>query len=142
LNPNPIEAEPMILTFAPLRVLSVDDSPTAQVLLRHHLRLLMPDCEIFEAMDGRSALKALTSRAVDLIVCDLQMPGMDGGSFLQLLRHSSLLRSKPVLVVTGAPQEAGPELLADACARVLVKPLSPESLGRGLRELLGKALER
>jgi CheY-like chemotaxis protein len=142
LNPNPIEAEPSILTYAPLRVLSVEDSPTAQVLLRHHLRLLAPACEIFEALDGRAALKALTSRAVDLIVCDLQMPGMDGPSFVQLLRHSSLLRSKPVLVVTATPQEAGPELLADACVRVLSKPLSPEPLSQGMRDLLGKALER
>ncbi|HTB34388.1 MAG TPA: response regulator [bacterium] len=142
MNPNPLEAEPRILTNAPLRVLSVEDSPTAQVLLRHHLRLLAPACEIFEAMDGRSALKALTSRAVDLIVCDLQMPGMDGASFLQLLRRNSLLRSKPVLVVTGSPDQAGPELVADASVRILSKPLGAEPLSQGLRELLGKALER
>jgi CheY-like chemotaxis protein len=142
LNPNPIEAEPRILTYAPLRVLAVEDSPTAQVLLRHQLRVLAPACEIMEALDGRSALKALTSRSVDLIVCDLQMPGMDGASFLQMLRRNSLLRSKPVLVVTATPEEAGPELWADACARILSKPLASGPLSQGMRELLGKALER
>jgi two-component system cell cycle response regulator len=141
VNPNPIEAEPKILTYAALRVLAVEDSPTAQVLLRHLLRRLAPACDIFEALDGRSALRALTSRSVDLIVCDLQMPGMDGASFLQMLRRNSLLRSKPVLVVTGAPGEAGPELLADPCARVLAKPVDPEALGQALKGLLGKFLE-
>lgn len=142
MNPDPIEAEPGILTYAPLRVLAVEDSPTAQVLLRHQLRLLAPACEIHEAMDGRSALKALTSRSVDLIVCDLQMPGMDGASFLQLLRRNSLLRGKPVLVVTATPGEAGPELLADPRVRILSKPLSHGPLGQGMLELLGKALVR
>ncbi|HXC64372.1 MAG TPA: response regulator [bacterium] len=142
MNPNPLEAGPAPRTYAPLRILSVEDSPTAQVLLRHHLSAVAPACELFEAQDGRSALRTLTSRAVDLIVCDLQMPGMDGASFLQLLRRNSLLRAKPVLVVTASPGDAGPELRSDACARILAKPLNQEDLGHSLRALLGKAWER
>jgi CheY-like chemotaxis protein len=141
MNPNPIEAEPKIITYAALRVLAVEDSPTAQVLLRHQLRLLAPACDIFEAMDGKSALRTLTSRMVDLIVCDLQMPGMDGLSFLQLLRRNSLLRAKPVLVVTASPEAAGAELVADPCARILAKPVDADALSRALRALLGKFLE-
>jgi len=119
-----------------LRVLVVEDSSTARVWLSHLLRSLAPQAELLEASDGKAALRLLSSRAVDLIVCDLHMPGMDGASFLQLLRRNSLLRRKPVLVVTAAPQDAGMELEQDPCARILPKPLQAEALRLGMLALL------
>ena len=142
METSPLEFDPGIVTRAPLRILSVEDSPTAQVLLRHLLQGVAPACELMEAQDGKSALRLLSSRAVDLIVCDLHMPGLDGPGFLQLLRRNSLLRSKPVLVVTGSPQDAGPDITADPCARVLAKPLDAGALGRGLGALLAGAGDR
>jgi CheY-like chemotaxis protein len=119
-----------------LRVLVVDDSPTARVLLRHLLRRLAPSAEVLEAAEGKGALRLLCCQAVDLVVCDLHMPGMDGASFLQLLRRNSLLRNKAVLVVTGSPEDVGPDLVADRRARILAKPLEEPALRAGMLALL------
>jgi CheY-like chemotaxis protein len=133
--PDAVEAQ-AILT-APLRVLVVEDSATARVLLRQQFRRLAPSAELWEAEDGKAALRLLGTRIADLIVCDLHMPGMDGASFVQLLRRNSLLRAKPVLVATGSPQDAGAELLGDPRVRLLAKPVQAAGLYRALRELLG-----
>lgn len=118
------------------RILVAEDSATARVLLRHLLTTLFPLAEIEEAVDGRSALKALSTARMDLIITDLQMPGLDGQSFIQMLRRTSVLKRKPVLVVTMSPDLAGAELLSDPCLRVLGKPLREEALRQALGELL------
>ena len=127
---------PLVPLAASLRVLVVEDSATARVLLRHLFRRLAPQAELWEAEDGKGALRVLGSRIADLIVCDLHMPGMDGASFVQLLRRNSLLRSKPVLVATGSPQDVGADLAGDPRVRVLAKPVEAGALHRAMRELL------
>jgi len=88
-------------TPAPWRLLLCDDSPTertslAQILRRHGY-------DVDEAADGAAALLLLKTRPYDLVLLDLQMPGVDGFDVLaHVQRHNPEL---PVVVLSGLPPE-------------------------------------
>ena len=66
-------------------ILVIDDSPSIRALMR--LVLEQAGHQVFDAADGEDAYELLDGRRLDLILCDLAMPRMDGMSFLRLLRH-------------------------------------------------------
>ena len=75
--------------FSPLNVLVVDDMPAIRRMLRQMLQHLGVKGDIREAGDGQEAWEVLQERPFDLVVCDINMPRMNG---LDLLRH---LRATP-----------------------------------------------
>jgi CheY-like chemotaxis protein len=85
-----------------MNILIIDDSNTTRGLLRRILQQVDPDCVIREAEDGKAAIHALTQGRFDLIVSDLEMPGVDGHRFLEVLRGNPLLRRKKVLVFSSS----------------------------------------
>jgi two-component system, chemotaxis family, chemotaxis protein CheY len=112
----------------PKRVLIVDDAG----LVRLFYRSALEDAgfEVAEALNGLEALEQLVDGRFDLLVVDVNMPQMDGLSFLKALRAKSLpLAAVPALVTS---TEAAPQRVAaasDAGANFyVVKPLSAESL--------------
>lgn len=78
------------------RVLIADDEPNARRVLEILLRKL--DCEVFSAPDGKAALEALRESPVDLLITDLNMPGMSGLELLAAIRNDG--HTFPVIVVT------------------------------------------
>ena len=78
------------------RVLIVDDSPIVRDLLAELLTSVGLDVRV--AGDGAAALVSLTDNPVDLIVCDVEMPVMDGFEFLRRLRDRA--ERVPVVMVT------------------------------------------
>jgi two-component system chemotaxis response regulator CheB len=86
-----------------IRVLVVDDSAMMRALLRHRLER-DPDIEVVgsaaNASEARQLIKALNP---DVVTLDIEMPGMDGLSFLEKIMQ---LRPTPVILVSGAT-EAG-----------------------------------
>lgn len=81
------------------RVLVVEDNRVNRLLLVRNVEQLG---HMVEGVDGGEvALHALRERSFDLILLDIDMPGMDGFEFMQHLRADSLLRDLPVLVTSG-----------------------------------------
>ena len=118
--------------------LLVEDSATVRQYVKQVLRQGFEKCEVIESEDGKSALNAMKTSRVSLIITDLQMPGMDGMSFVQLLRNNAVLKRKPVLVLSGAvTDEAREGLQALEKVQVLAKPASPEALINAVKQLLG-----
>lgn len=117
--------------------LLVEDSPTVRQFVKSVLLQAFPGAETIEADDGRKALAAMKSSHISLIVTDLQMPGMDGMSFIQLLHNNTILRKKPVIVLSAAvSDETRASLAALPKVQVLTKPASPESLVAAVTQLL------
>lgn len=110
------------------RVLVVDDAG----LVRRYYREILEGAgyEVEEALNGLEAMERLLTRAADLLVVDINMPQMDGLSFLRQLRQrSGALGSIPALVASteAEPQDRNAASVAGANF-YLTKPLSREVL--------------
>jgi CheY-like chemotaxis protein len=80
-------------------VLIVDDDERNRYALSSYLDML--EMKVFTANDGQSALSLLRGGdAIDLILLDIMMPGMDGYEMLRLLRNDNELKDIPVIAVT------------------------------------------
>ena len=84
---------------APFLILVVDDNPNNLFTLRALLKQLR-DCEIVEASGGEEALARVVEREVDLILLDVQMPGMDGFETARHLQMTERTRDIPIVFIT------------------------------------------
>jgi len=110
------------------RVLVVDDAALVRMYYRDALE--RAGYEVDEALNGLEALEKLLGAAADLLIVDVNMPQMDGFTFLKVLRRQSLsVSGVPALVIT---TEAGAQDRAAARTAganyFLVKPVKPEVL--------------
>jgi two-component system chemotaxis response regulator CheY len=124
-----------------LRVLIVDDSPAMRGFIRRVLQLSgLEVAASFQAGDGREALQLLAREPVDVILTDINMPGMDGGQFVECLRRDSKLSAIPVVVVsTDATSERVQQMLGLGARGYVTKPFSPEMLRAELERVLESA---
>lgn len=117
-------------------ILLVEDSPTIRNHVRRILERELPGFTIREAEDGRNAISEMAQKKVGLIVTDLNMPGMDGRTFLRMLRRNHLLKQKPVLVFSSNDaSDLQIEFGDDSCMEFLHKPASPEEILGAIRRL-------
>lgn len=120
-------------------ILVVDDA----ALVRVYYRSLLEEAgfHVAEALNGLEALEALLAKAVDLLVVDINMPQMDGLTFLRLLRErEDPLASIPALVTS--TESAAADFAAARAAGAnfyLVKPVAREQLVEFARMLCGVA---
>ena len=94
------------------RVLVVEDDPSIRRLTKTVLET--QGYEVFEVVDGPSALPAAREARPDVVLLDVGLPGMDGFGVLSLLKEDEELRDVPVMMVTAW---AEPELVAKALDR-------------------------
>jgi two-component system chemotaxis sensor kinase CheA len=80
------------------RLLVADDSVTTRTMEKAILE--EAGYEVRLAADGHQAWRILQKEAIDLVVADVEMPGMDGFTLTETLRHSAALRRIPVVLVT------------------------------------------
>ena len=107
--------------------LVVDDSTTMREMVSYSLK--GAGFETLTAGDGREALTVLDRRAVDLIISDLNMPVMDGLSFIREARAREELKGVPILVLTTESQQHMKEQgKAAGATGWLVKPFNPDML--------------
>jgi two-component system chemotaxis response regulator CheY len=110
------------------RVLVIDDASLVRMYYRDALQ--GAGYEVDEALNGLEALEKLLAAPADLLIVDINMPQMDGFSFLKVLRRQDgPVAATPALVTS---TESGPQDLAAARAAganfYLVKPVKPETL--------------
>ncbi|MEQ9488736.1 MAG: diguanylate cyclase [Alphaproteobacteria bacterium] len=89
------------LTFSP-RILVVKDAKENVIFLSE---LLKKFGQIGFALDGETAIRSAEQVPLDLIMLDIEMPGMDGLEVLRRFRVHENLHTIPVIVVTGRSQE-------------------------------------
>jgi two-component system chemotaxis response regulator CheY len=119
------------------RVLIADDSSLVRLYYRTVLEAV--SCEVEEAINGIEALEKALAPQFDLVILDVNMPKMDGFTFLHTLRRSAPpAATVPVLVIS---TESGGEDVADARRAganfYLIKPVSETDLRRHAAALAG-----
>jgi two-component system chemotaxis response regulator CheY len=120
-------------------ILIVDDSPAMRRVVRRVVDLSGFEVgKYLEAGDGIQALSVLYSEWVDLIVTDINMPGMDGEQLLMAVRKDSLLANIPVLVVSTDQTASRIEgMMAHGANGYISKPFMPAALSEQMNLLLG-----
>ncbi len=113
----------------PRTLLIIDDSKTMR---RQVVDILQP-ARLFgrylEAENGLEGFKLLLAEPVDVVLCDLEMPGMDGLKFLDLHRSRAEVRDIPVILLTG--REGSTQKvkgLERGASDYVIKPFDPDEL--------------
>jgi len=118
-------------------VVLVDDDPLALDWLEQLVTLLMPSAEVVALLDSTAALELIRERTPDLVITDLQMPGLDGLALTGSIRAAPATRSVPVVVMTAVGGSREWARLREAGAsRFLIKPLDLEMLTDVVMRLL------
>lgn len=84
--------------------------------------------QVFEAVDGRSGIEMVRKLKPDLILLDIQLPGMDGYTIALELTQDQELRHIPIIAVTSYAMVGDRErILAAGCVGYIEKPINPET---------------
>jgi DNA-binding response OmpR family regulator len=116
----------------------VEDDPDIVELIHHYLKA--EGFEVESLADGRLALERLRSESYDVLILDLQLPGIDGLRVCSEVRRDKRTSALPIVMLTARGDEAdrivGLEVGADD---YVVKPFSPKELVARVRALLRRA---
>jgi two-component system chemotaxis response regulator CheY len=127
-------------TPAKAKVLVVDDSSLVRLYYRSALETA--GFEVQQAINGIEAMEKVLSESFDLVIVDVNMPRMDGFTFLRSLRSGAAdIATLPALMIS---TESGEQDMADARVAganfYLVKPVAEAELVRHVCVLTGAAL--
>jgi len=116
------------------KILVVEDNEDSREILAKLLR--MSGYEVSSAPDGESAYAAAMSQMPDLIITDINMPGMDGIDLLKKMRLQSLFDRTAILVVTAFGGEAAREAIEAGADAAAAKPFDFEAFVETVQNLI------
>ncbi|WP_041802220.1 response regulator transcription factor [Rhodopseudomonas palustris] len=108
------------------KVLIVDDSKLARMVMASAFRRLRPDWDLVEAGNAEAALQALSDAAPDIVLVDFNMPGTDGLELLARIRVAQ--PGMPAAVVSANAQDEIIARTRELNAAFIAKPLTDETL--------------
>ena len=116
-------------------IMIIDDSASIRQVV--NITLKKSGYEVIEACDGQDALNKLTGMKINLIICDVNMPNMDGITFLKSLKNTTGYKFTPVIMLTTESQESKKQEGKAAGARAwVVKPFKPEQMLEAVSKLI------
>lgn len=117
-------------------ILAVDDSASIRMMLAFTLR--EKGYRVIEAHDGRDGLAKLQSEKVDMVITDLNMPGMDGIGLIRGVRQNPVSRFTPIIMLTTESHDTKKnEARAAGATGWITKPFLPEQLLAVVRKVIG-----
>ncbi|MBU1040229.1 MAG: response regulator [Proteobacteria bacterium] len=121
----------------PKHILIVDDSKTVRNLVAFIMK--KEGFRVTTAEDGLDGLEKLyAADLVDLIVSDVNMPRMDGFTFIKNVREQEAYRDIPIIVLSTEGQDKDIQTGLTLGANLyMVKPAQPEKMVRNVKMLLG-----
>lgn len=116
-------------------VMVIDDSATVRQSVAFVLK--KAGHEVIEAEDGQDAVDKLSGQKINLIICDVNMPRMDGIEFLKTVKTLPDYKFTPVMMLTTESQaEKKAEGQAAGARAWLVKPFEPDTLMAAVSKLM------
>ena len=118
------------------KVLVIDDEAAIRLLCR--VNLGVAGFEVTEAADGEQALELVASEDFDVILLDVQMPGLDGFETARLIKQREKTRYIPIIFLTAISRELHQQLRGYEVGAVdyIAKPFDPLGLAERLRTIL------
>src|SRR5271157_5100315 len=113
---------------APIRTLIVDDEPIARQVLRDELQSVGDVEVVGEAGNGNDALVQIERLKPDLVLLDLQMPGLSGFDVIHRLPEGAL----PIVIIVTAYDQHAIRAFEAGALDYLLKPISQERLEKAL----------
>jgi len=116
-------------------VLIIDDSEGIRQIVSDTLKTV--GYEVIEGIDGKDALSKLTGQKVHLVICDVNMPNMDGISFIKEIKKMPDYKFVPIIMLTTESKERKKlEGLSAGAKAWIVKPFQPEQLLHTVSKLI------
>jgi len=121
---------------AQMKVMIVDDSTSMRLIVKRTLKQAGYDMDYLEADDGSVALEKIDDYNPDLVLCDWNMPIMNGIDFLKAIREAGnavkfgFVTTESTAEMRAAAKEAGAQFL-------VAKPFTAESFTNALRPVIG-----
>ncbi|WP_082362167.1 response regulator [Chondromyces crocatus] len=118
------------------KILVVDDSFTSLSTQQGTLA----DYDVVLARNGREGIRQAITERPDLILMDVNMPGMDGFQACRWLRAFEATKTVPIIIMTTRSDPQSVKVAyANGCNGYLVKPFKEEELLTSVRKLLGES---
>jgi len=116
-------------------IMIIDDSASLRLVVS--IALSEAGYDVLEAMDGKDALSKLHGQKVHLMISDVNMPNMDGISFLKAVRQLPDYKFTPIIMLTTeAGEDKKREGQAAGARAWVVKPFKPEVLLSAVAKLI------
>src|SRR5205085_3990791 len=119
------------------KILVIEDDEYSRDALAH--LLAAEGYEARSASDGESGLAKAHEMQPDVIVLDLNLPGIDGKQVIQMIRNDGPLSDVPILIVTGDEDRAAQSAAELGAHGYLTKPVQFDNLLRAIDQLRGAA---
>jgi len=114
------------------KILLVDDEES--ILLLYHEEFVDDGYAVISAMNGDEALEKFQSDKPDLVILDIQMPGMNG---IEVLRQMKMIDAKIPVILSSAYHEYKQDLGAWASDEYVVKSADIDDLKKAVKRLIG-----
>jgi two-component system chemotaxis response regulator CheY len=123
-----------------VRALIVDDSSVMRKIIERSLRQAGIDLEkVVEASNGAEALGALRDNPVDLVLCDINMPVMDGLEFVRQVASIENAKGVPIVMITTEGSESHVvQALSSGARGYIRKPFTPDQVKEHVLPVLEK----
>jgi len=119
----------------PRHALVVDDARIAATTIAEALTLLGYQAEV--AYSPRVAIESISKRVPDVILLDINMPGIDGVEVCRYLRRDPSTEKVPIIVMSSEAEEETVDKVYEAGANAfLAKPIDIDILERALNRIL------
>src|SRR5690554_1926198 len=116
-------------------IMIIDDSASLRQVVA--IALKSAGYDVIEASDGRDALNKLPNQKINLIICDVNMPNMDGITFVKELKAQANYKFTPVIMLTTEGSDEKKRAGQTAGARAwVVKPFCPEQMLDAVSKLI------
>ena len=116
-------------------VMIVDDSASLRQVV--HIALKGAGYDVLEGCDGKDALSKMNGQKIHLIISDVNMPNMDGITFVKEVKKLPNCKFTPIIMLTTESQEAKKQEGQAAGAKAwVVKPFKPEQMLMAVSKLI------
>jgi DNA-binding response OmpR family regulator len=121
--------------MAKRKLLVVDDDVALVEMLKDHFEF--EGFEVFKAFDGAAAIEMTLSKKPDLILLDINMPGMDGLEACRRLKEDAETKAIPILMLSADTHlKMKQQILAIGATACMMKPFTIDAITAAVCELL------